>query len=196
MNFLLALVFLAVSCRHVPVADPVQSPHPTITPSPTQAPTVSGGVILDPVKELTTDKERAIIAKAEKKLADVTASKCFGDFISSRKMIQTQGKTPEQVLAHIRSLSGVVPVKMYYRCYGRFPCTSAVAYRSPPSIEINLNRAYFTSAKSVCKWASTIGHESVGHALGNYEHSFKWTPDRDFSVPYSINAAFEACCHE
>jgi len=37
--------------------------------------------------------------------------------------------------------------------------------------------------------SKTLNHEAVGHALGGYDHSFEWSPIRDFTVPYSISGA-------
>jgi hypothetical protein len=125
----------------------------------------------------------------------VIQSDCFKNFISQRALVQTNGKTAAQVAAHLQSLTGVIHANMYYRRMG-FLGTSAVAYRQPPSTDINLNRAYFVVTLDTCEWASTVAHESVGHSLGGYDHDFNATAQRPFSVPYSINAAFDACCKE
>ena len=37
--------------------------------------------------------------------------------------------------------------------------------------------------------AGSLAHEGIGHVLGGYNHSYTWTPQRDLSVPYSINGA-------
>lgn len=132
------------------------------------------------------------IAKAGELVNRVVQGECFYKFLSRRPMIQTEGRNSLEVVEHLRSLHGVVPVVMYYRRMGRFG-TSAVAYRQPPSKAINLNRAYFSEGLPLWRWASTMAHESIGHSLGEYGHDFKWSPSREFSVPYSINHAFEAC---
>lgn len=142
-----------------------------------------------PVKGYATTQEANIIVEAGKKLDQVVRGECFSNFLKNRKMIQTKGQTSAQVVAHIQNLKGKVPVVMYYR---RF--TSAVAYRQPPEITINLNRKYFYSGLPICDWASTMAHEALGHSLGGYEHDFNWNKQRDFSVPYSLNAAIDSCC--
>jgi hypothetical protein len=146
------------------------------------------GVVFKPVEYYTTPSQRLKIISAGKKVNEVIQSRCFSEYIASRKLIQTGSKTPPEVSKHLQSLSGEVPVKMYYR---RF--TSAVAYVSPPDITINLNTKYFTPELSDCDYASTLAHEA-SHSLGGYSHDFKWSPPREFSVPYSINHAFEKCC--
>lgn len=158
-----------------------------------------------PVHKYATAKEIAKIASAEAKLNQVIQSSCFYNYMSQRKLIQTNGRTPAQVAAHLQGLTGVVPVKMYYTCMRSWRCpggTSAVAYRQPPSQEINLNRAVFTTAMTDCAWAKTLAHESLGHSLGGYDHDYNWNKQRSFSVPYSMGGAdqsqggdaFDVCC--
>jgi hypothetical protein len=159
-----------------------------------------------PVAKTASPAERAKIIEAGKKVNEVVASQCFADFITKRQMLETNGKTSAQVLEHLRSISGDVPVKMYTRCmkFG-FRCpapTSAVAYRQPPETSINLNRVAFPVKETTCEWAATMAHEGLGHALGNYGHSFEWTKTRDLTVPYSLGGskqtnggdAFTNCC--
>jgi hypothetical protein len=156
-------------------------------------------VTFSPIPYYSTQAQRVKIKAAEKVLNETIHSKCFADFMTSRKLIQTQGKTPTQVVAHLQGLSGDVPVKMYY---SRF--SSAVAYRQPPSMVINLNTRNFYPTLSNCEWAATMAHESLGHSLGSYEHDYKWNKARSFSVPYSIGGgdtvsggdAFQKCCKE
>jgi hypothetical protein len=160
---------------------PIKPDEPVIPASP-------GKVLLLPEAGASKAESDKII-ESEAKLREVVASACFYDFIKNRQMIQKKGKTNEEVAKHLQSLGGSVPVVMYYK---RF--TSAVAYRIPPSTTIYLNRRNFYPSLSTCAWVSTIGHESLGHALGEYEHDYNYSPSRDFSVPYSIGFAVDACC--
>jgi hypothetical protein len=188
---LILLVFLSMgfSKKPSPVYDSPQSEQ-----SSTQS------VILDfkPVKNYHTQVEGELIKAARIKAQEVLTGSCFKEFIGSRKMISTGGRSNQEVIDHILSSRVEIPVSMYFRCMSfGFRCpvpTKAVAYREPPSSTINLNRAVFNKSLNVCGWASTMSHEA-SHILG-YEHSFKWTPERDYSVPYSINAAFTACCQD
>jgi hypothetical protein len=200
MKLLIILFLAAISCTSkAPIA--ATTPTPTLAPTPSVSPSPSvRGVKLSPVFDYTTKAERDVIAKVENKMNEVVQSKCFDDFLSKRKMIQTGGKTSQQVVDHVRGLSGSVPVQMYYRCMSRsIRClapTSAVAYRQPPDLDIHFNRAAFYPGLPLCEWVSTAAHEALGHSLGEYDHDFNWNAQRDFSVPYSLNAAVEACCHE
>jgi len=138
------------------------------------------------------------IAKGEKKMNEVVHSQCLSDFLSKRDMIQTNNRTPEQVVKHLQSLNGNITVKLYYtRLKSKFNPfgTSAVAYRQPPSNDININTAYFTYQGNACEFSGTLAHESLAHSLGGYDHSYYDSSDREFSVPYSLNKAFEKCCH-
>lgn len=151
-----------------------------------------------PVSYYSTKTERVKILKASKKINEVISSQCFANEILNRSMIDTNNKSSEEVLKHLQSLNGIIPVKMYSRCMRLgFRCpapTSAVAFRQPPQTIINLNRFAFYNTISDCDWASTMAHEGLGHSLGGYGHDFNWSKLRNFSVPYSINYAFEKCC--
>ena len=159
---------------------------------------IYAGVTFVPSQNYTTKDEKEIIAQASQKISDVVASKCFYDFFINRKLVDANGKTSAQVIEHLRSINDTVEIKLYYKAFG-----SAIAYRQPPQKVINLNRKAFSKATPVCKWAATMAHEGLGHALGEYGHSFKWNAQRDFSVPYSLGGsvrqnggdAFTNCCH-
>lgn len=148
------------------------------------------------VEGYATSAEKRKIKAAEKAVNETVQSKCFADFMNNRNMIETNGKFRAEVVEDLQTRKDTIPVSMYYRCmkFG-IRCvapTSAVAYRQPPSKTINLNRAAFSVSDSDCDWASTMMHET-SHVFG-YTHSFKWTPERDYTVPYSINKIFTACC--
>lgn len=198
-SLLLAAILLvsatSMKKRRIEAPEPAPSPvvTPTAKPSPMPVPTGRGHLTIEPVAYYSTVAERKKIKEAEVKVNEVIQSKCFADFMGKRKMIQTEGRTSAQVVAHIQSLRDTVPVNMYYRRMGGIGGTRAVAFREPPEKDINLNRAYFSLGLSTCEWASTIAHESL-HAIGEYGHDFNWSPSRDYSVPYSANSAFEECC--
>ena len=192
MKHLIAiLIFITVtSCSTlVTKVPPASIPDSTGEVSPPIDTPPVGSVTFKPQVKYTTATERAIIEKASVKVNEVIASQCFKDFMQGRSMIETNNRTSSEVYSHIASLSGLVDVLMYFKRW-----TSAIAYREPPSLKINLNRNYFTASKSVCEWASTMAHEGVTHALGGYSHSFYDNANRNRSVPYSINAGFEKCC--
>ena len=156
------------------------------------------GLEFRPVDYYTTKAEREIIKKAGRLAYETMHSQCASDFLMQRKLIQTEGWSNARVIAHLKSLKGVVPVSMYYR-----KRTSAVAYRTPPYKDIYLNRKAFHPAMPLCEWAATLAHEGYGHAYGEYDHAYKWNPQRDFSVPYSIGGSsihnkdvFQVCCKE
>ena len=193
-----ASLFL-ISAAKTPVRAPSPSPSPTASIVIAPLPISSGSpkVVFSPVDYYTTPAERVKILSAGIKANEVVQSQCFHDFIANRKLIQTNGRTPQEVADHLQSLSGVVPVRMYYSAF-----TSAMAYRQPPELAINLNRKFFNTSQSDCYWAATLGHESIGHSLGGYGHDFNYSPSRSYSVPYSIGGgdaaqggdAFKKCC--
>lgn len=155
------------------------------SPSPTAAPS-SGTVHFVPDPYYTTPEQRKLIADAEAKANEMKNSDCVHDFLATRKMIQTNGKTDLQVADEVRAASGNIPVQFYYNYFG-----SAVAYREPPSLTIHLNGRVYSTWSSVCEVVSVLLHESIGHSLLNYDHDYKWSASREYSVPYSINHAVD-----
>lgn len=155
-----------------------------------------GRVEFVPIVDEASDVEIRAIARAAEIVDVVLHSDCFETFIASRQLLQTNGRTPEQVASHLQRLTGTVPVAFYFRCLEGSPnCsspTSAVAYRQPPDRTVFINRAYYNAQLrdfDVYELAGSLAHEGIGHALGGYEHSYDWTPLRDWSVPYSISGA-------
>lgn len=143
-----------------------------------------------------TSEEIAAVERAAWIANNVKNSDCFREFMAGRKLIETNGRTPDEVAAHLQSIAGAVPVSFYFRCLtASQKCnspTAAIAYRQPPDPAVFFNRAYYdvTSADfDIYELAGSLAHEALGHSLGGYDHAFDWTPDRDFSVPYSISGA-------
>lgn len=195
------ILFLILSTAHAfsgKAPTPQPSAYPVSTPSPGRpSDPVATGVRYIAVDYYTTPAERAKIREAGALAERVRLSPCFASFMSARKLIDTNGRQPAQVTAHIQELNGAVPVEMYTRCmrFSLFSCpkpTSAVAYRNTGSTTVHLNRVAFDEATPVIEWAKTLLHEGVGHALGEYGHDFRWSPARSFSVPYSLGGADQA----
>jgi hypothetical protein len=194
---ILALLTYIVSCSTLkPSSDQVQSQVPpdqdtASKPVPNETPISDvdfGAVIFSPVDGYATAQEKAMIKKAGELVNNTLHSQCFRDYMASRRLIQTKNLSNKEVIEQISRLSGLVAVSMYFNRW-----SSAMAYRQPPELKINLNRKYFSASGKACEWASTMAHETM-HALLNFEHSFKWTPEREFSVPYSTGMAVDSCC--
>lgn len=179
----LLLLIIIFGCKPSVIDEFKPSPTPTVIPivSPVGA---SVGVVFKPVPGYATKAEIELLARASIKANEVKSSICTFNFLSKRKMIQTNGLSNLQVAQVIKDLSGEVPVQFYY---SRF--TSARAYRSPPGKTIYLNRKFITPDSDLCDVSGTILHESL-HALKDFEHDFQWSASREFSVPYSSDHAF------
>lgn len=147
-----------------------------------------GAVTYLPLDGYATAQEKVMIKKAGELVNNTLHSQCFRDYMASRKLIQTKKYSNDEVIEQISRLSGLVAVSMYFNRW-----SSAMAYRQPPELKINLNRKYFSASGKPCEWASTMAHETM-HALLNFEHSFKWNPEREFSVPYSVGYGVDSCC--
>jgi hypothetical protein len=164
-----------------------------LVPSSISEASSAGLVTFAAVASSMTDREARAIAEAGEIANVVKNSDCFRDFIAKRKLVGTRGRTADEVAEDLRHVSGSVPVEFYFRCLGAMGgCGTAVAYRLPPDPTVYINRAYYRVGApdfDLYELAGSLAHEAIGHALGGYEHSFDWTPLRDFSVPYSISGA-------
>ena len=143
----------------------------------------NGSVKFDPVKSYT-EKELGVLEVSTKMINEMIPSECFKTFMLNRELIQTNGLTNTQVIEKLHTPS-TVPLVMYYSN------NSTVGYRNVGSPTIYTNRKFHAGA-SACANASNLFHE-VSHVIG-FGHDKKANKNRPYSVPYSINAAFSACC--
>lgn len=187
-----ALISLfALSCsslrvvNNVPSTPKVIAPDESMKANPPEVP--SGAITFKVLNASPSQADR--IMKAGEIMNRIIKTQCFHDYMMSRKMIQTNGRKNEEVVNHVSSLFGRISVSMYFR-----KLTSAMAYAEKELLKLNLNAKYFGASTNQCTLASTLGHEAIGHILGGYSHDFKYSPARDYSVPYSIGFAIAACC--
>ena len=167
-----------------------------IVAAPAVASEPLGQIQFVPISESASALEIRAIEEAGDIANRVKNSDCFREFMASRRLIETNGRTPSEVVFQLQALSGQIPVGLYFRCLeGSVGCTSptsAVAYRQPPDNTIYVNRAYYNisvGTVDLYELAGSLAHEGIGHVLGGYDHSYTWTPQRDLSVPYSISGA-------
>lgn len=194
MKFYAAVFLIAASMnafaggrsRPAPVASiqPSPSPSPISSVKPSPKPVIGAHIGFKFVSG--TDQERALLALAETKANETVQSKCFEDFMLTWGLIQTDGKTPAQVVAHLRQTRLTVPVHYYYRR------NSTVGYRQPPYPDVYFNRRFHTFYDA-CETSSNATHE-WSHVIG-YDHPSDRTPTRGRTVPYAINQGFDQCCH-
>lgn len=170
-----------------PVAIASPSPAPSVAPS-------DQGVVFSPITG-GTEALQAEVLNSEAILQATITSKCFGDFMLGRALIHdtsansTNGLSNQEVLDRIRTVGGQIPVTIYHQPWYR--PSSVMGYRNVGETLIHLRD---TSLDSLCDSASLIAHEAIGHVLGGWDHDFNRTAAREYSVPYSINAGFDACC--
>mgnify|MGYP007083436608 CR=1 FL=1 len=189
IHFLLSLALITNVFAFGGKPKPEPTPSPIPTPSEAYTGVPEG---LEPELRIQFSpiinygpKETENLKIAEKLANTVVQSTCFERFMLARKMNGMNGKTRQQVVDHLRSTKLTVPVKMYYTS------KNVIGYRQPPSPTVHTNRKYHgvNSGKSNRYRASNLTHE-WSHVLG-YKHAFR-NPSQ-YSVPYSITAAFNAC---
>jgi len=178
---LLTVFILLVS---IPNAYSRGAKPPQVKPLPPALQTSKPGVTFSPVKNYT-EEELSVLIVAEKLANDLLKSQCFQTFMVNRKLIETNSKTPLEVVTLLKATNLAVPVEMYYKNNG------VVGYRQPPALNIFTNRK-FHAGSTACSRASNLTHE-WSHSVG-FGHSYRATSSRPYSVPYSINAAFSGCC--
>lgn len=132
-----------------------------------------------------TVSESDRVSAAVIKVNETIAGACFRKEMVSMSLIQTEGRTPEQVVDHLASSQIQVETQKYWTI------RRVLGYTLPNVNKIWLNSRYMMKW-NVCDTASLLAHES-SHKVG-YSHDYKPTSRRPMSVPYSLNRAFEACC--
>jgi hypothetical protein len=167
------------------MARKIPAPSPLVSPVPQTAPV--GAFIQVTAIRGATEAEKAEIYQEALLAGEVVKSHCFESFLLPRPMIDLGGLTRDQAVAKVRGASVAVEIELYSAWLSR-----VVGYRNPGDNVIHKNRRFFAGA-SPCDRASNDAHEA-SHIIG-FEHSFQPTVSRPFSMPYSINAAFSACCH-
>ena len=132
-----------------------------------------------------TEAQWKFIQEALLKTNETVASTCFASFILERDLIQTGGLSNSEVVDRLVGKNTRVDVEMYYSL------RRVLGYTLEGKDMIWINRKYMMSWNH-CDLASLLGHE-VSHKKG-FKHDKYYSPPRDYSVPYSINAAFKRCC--
>ena len=152
--------------------------------------TVTNGDYLT-VKKCTncSEKQWKFIQVATIKTNETIASTCFSSFMLQRKLIDTASMNNAQVIDRLVGKNTETDVEMYYSLKRVLGYT----YGNQPigKYKIWINSRYMMEW-NYCDLGSLLGHET-SHKKG-FSHSYKYTPSRDYSVPYSINAAFKQCC--
>lgn len=147
-----------------------------------------------------TTSEKNMLPKMEDLLNEIIQSKCFADhFIDTKyrsKLIQTGGLSREQVVQKLRTLKVQnIPLIFYYPKW--YQSKDTVGYTYPSAPEIYLNRLFRDGSRGkwgICAEVSNEAHEA-SHKMG-FIHDSKRTPDRPYSVPYTVNYAVDACCDD
>lgn len=190
MKFLVLLLVLA--CSQAPVK--VEAPSTTGAPTTNVTVQSSGEKPYLSVTRCTncTPDQWKRIQDATVKVNKVVKGQCFRSGMEKRALIQTNGKTPSQVVDSLVSADIRIETEMYYTI------KRVLGYTIEGYDKEWLNRKYMMSW-NVCDLASLLAHETA-HKVG-YGHDYYSTARRPYSVNYSINAiydgvknTFDGCC--
>lgn len=180
----------------------VTDPHSAPSPTPVVDTLPTAGVKMENLtfKCKNCDaREADIIAKMQIKANAVIKTQCFADHFILTKfrsdLIQTNGLTREQVVDKIKNtVIHDIPIEMYDGRKGVY------GYTYPNSPTIYLNRYYRSQYDYNMKYwsidaeVSNAVHEAT-HKMG-FDHDYRSTSRRPYSVPYSANYAVDECIHE
>lgn len=132
-----------------------------------------------------TVAEFDFIQKGVAKTNETVISACFRQKLTAMDLIQTDGKSPAEVVDSLIHAGIVIDAEMYWTA------KRVLGYTLPNVMKEWINRRYMMKW-NVCDLGSLLAHET-SHKVG-YKHDFERTKRRPQSVPYSINRAFKACC--
>lgn len=189
MKSLLILLFFIIACTSIPKKNVETKKIPKtfdIDVSATDKHRVLFGKISG-----HSEKQKQKLYKAQLKIDEMVNNKCFVDFILNRKLIKTNGKTGKEVVLDLKTNSHKVDILFYSVPWWKKIKNTTHGYTYPNVDKIWLNNKFHTGT-TVCAEASNLHHE-ISHKYG-YGHSSNRHYNRQFSVPYSINAAYGKCC--
>jgi hypothetical protein len=128
--------------------------------------------------EVTMIGDGVALANATMKTA------CFKSFVLAASWTETEGLSQAQIYDKLASGPIAVDADMYTGSWYQNNVSRTVGYENEPGT-VHMNRYFVDSAYMV---ADNLIHEAEGHSQGFSHFQVKAT-----SVPYGLNAAFEAC---
>lgn len=195
----IALLLIIVSFSAFGKASKRYEPVATPTPTPEVVqPTDSGTENITFTCANCTKQEAANIQIVQHALPAIINSKCFLEHYTLDKyrtqLVQTNGLSRAEVVEKIRTTKVKnIPIFFYYPTWRQ--SKSVVGYTSPDTPTIYLNRLFRNGYDwGACAEISNALHE-VTHKMG-FDHDYKATARRPYSVPYTANFAVAACCND
>lgn len=189
---ILSLMLALTACSHKKYPAPTET-SPVITPE--FPPEIQDEDIeaLMPMVTVTefinhTAFEKERNQKAIECLKRTVRGECYKEKWLARKLIQTNGKTNQQILDEL--INGDVKVK--WSMYRSFKNTIGYTYPLPYNT-IHGNRKYYDKMDP-CDIGTNLVHE-VYHKL-NYAHAQNPSESRPYSVPYSAGIIMGQCYKE
>lgn len=178
--FILIAMFL-VGCKQ---STTVETPPPKVE-TPVEIPSSKKPYLTVEKCTNCTDEEWEFIKQAIVKTNETVETTCFQSLMLKRELIQTLGRTNEQVVKSLVGADVKIDVEMYYTL------KRVLGYTYEGVNMEWINRRYMLSWNK-CDLASLLSHET-SHKIG-YDHDYYYSDARNYSVPYSINVAIEECC--
>lgn len=172
---------------------PVEVPTPTPIVTPSSTPVQSGDIHFTfKCASTCTSAEVKRLAETEALIEKFIDSACFDTaWLSFKRLEQTNGLKNHGIIDKVRSSSVKnIPIVFYWPTWRQ--SKNVIGYTYPDQPEIYLNRSFRAdSTWTVWSEASNLFHESL-HKIG-FDHDFKATERRPYSIPYLGNRAVEFC---
>ena len=183
-ELIVAAAIATVGCHHEPGIR-YASPREVLRRNPGTTP------IIAVETAYALEDEKPMIARGVTLANQVMATPCFKDYILHADL--TERDPPDQSSAavwnHLVANQVTVNVAMFEGTWkqNRWWHTIGLEDDAQPGV-VQMNRYYVKTAYMV---ADNLIHEAEGHVLGFRHDRYKPT-----SVPYTLNAAFEACVEQ
>lgn len=202
VTILLTLIVALNACRMN--APGYEKPAPEVTPIPSPSASVSPAPTVSPIGSFTfkcvtcTKQEAANIKAVEAAIPVITAKDCFARHFTDKnlrsQLIQTNGLSESQVVDLIRTATVKdIPIVFYYPSWRQSKNVVGYTNYGEPTIYLNRNFREW-DGWSGCQEVSNLLHEVTHKSPLNFEHDYKATARRPYSVPYTVNFAVENCC--
>jgi hypothetical protein len=180
-NLVVAVAAMTAGCHHA-AGVRYGSPKHVLANNPGTTPVIVVATMY------ALEEEKPMLARGVTLANAVMATQCFEDYILHSNLTERDppDRSSEAVWNHLVANQVIVNVAMFEGTWkqNRWWHTVGLEDDAQPGV-VQMNRYYVKTAYMV---ADNLIHEAEGHVQGFRHDRYKPT-----SVPYTLNAAFEAC---
>jgi hypothetical protein len=183
----------SIPVTHTVETQVVGPPSPYVEATPTPSANQRINISCD---DTCTDQEKKDLVQVVQKINEIESGDCFKGFLLDPKngldLNQTNGKTAAQTVESVTTARVSTQITYYSQKRNWWTKVIVDGFENGDG-RIHANRIAHDDM-SLCEKASNDAHEIAHGAPMSFSHDFQSTARRPYSLPYSINRAFEACC--